>query len=616
MGEDVWNRLGVDISDFISNTKIPLLKCSLINCGQELILLQVLCHLLENGSFDSLNLSAFDITSANIGKNEIHNQLLKIMGIENFSEFLFKQFDAPLTTMLTSKDQIQLGASLTTAFFLSNFSPDYKFFEFFQPALDEFYSEQGLNFELDYRYMLITFFSNFNIRIVTNHYEKGDGIYHAEIQLGESLQSPTFVCENESMLFSKKEVWHQAFENTLFSFQHFFIEPEFLMDKKMYLFLSNIITYSTIEHIEFYHNYGILNAWNFDKIGLIHAQDIMKKAVHYFGSSKKYTAFIRKFSSLNRNCYILIENRLYDYSTALANCFQPSNMNGKEIPCTPKTIVKYYSKIVNPTEDIQRQLVDIDYKLIKMVKPLSDTIAKYALDKDLDAYNYLYCISRNIKVYYEQLNTKPKDDFIDPRKLVGFINNDATFYIFNSQKPVSEQIDMLTEHLEIKRVVFACGYCFASGLKLLNNIFERTLYINVPVDFYIGALQNYDVASPDNLITGIDKTTIKMLNEFLCYHNFSLFTCKDRFYHGKLYIFEGKEKTVICMGSSNISRSAYISNYELNIALTTSPDSELKQGFDMWVKQLRSYSHQIGKLDESMFAENEMKTPSNNGLMN
>ncbi|MDE7311697.1 MAG: hypothetical protein K2N87_08820 [Eubacterium sp.] len=193
------------------------------------------------------------------------------------------------------------------------------------------------------------------------------------------------------------------------------------------------------------------------------------------------------------------------------------------------------------------------------------SIAKYALDKNPDAYIYLYCISRNIKVYYEQLIIKINDP-IDPGKIVGFIHNDATFYIFDSQKPVSEQIDMLTKHLEIKRVVFACGYCFASGLKLLKNIFERILY-KCTRRFLHRCLQNYDAASPDNLITGIDKTTIKMLNEFLCYHNFSLFTCKDRFYHGKLYIFEGKEKTVICMGSSNISRSAYISNYELNIAL-------------------------------------------------
>ena len=61
------------------------------------------------------------------------------------------------------------------------------------------------------------------------------------------------------------------------------------------------------------------------------------------------------------------------------------------------------------------------------------------------------------------------------------------------------------------------------------------------------------------------------------------------------------------MGSSNISRSAFISNYELNIAFITKASSDLFLNFSLWIRQLKRYSKEIAHLDESMFGDNEIK---------
>lgn len=161
--------------------------------------------------------------------------------------------------------------------------------------------------------------------------------------------------------------------------------------------------------------------------------------------------------------------------------------------------------------------------------------------------------------------------------------------------------------MDIQCVKIACGYCFSSGLSLLRNTINKTLFSNIPFELYVGALQNYDESSPENLITGIDKSTVKILNCYLLQSNFQLFTCSDRFYHGKIYFFEGKKETVICLGSSNNSRSAFVSNYELNIVFHTKTDSDLHDSFKLWINQLKHYSRRIDILDEEMFGNNEIK---------
>lgn len=608
MGKGVWENLNIKTPDFVADTKPSLLKRSLINWGQEILLLQVFDHQLDAGKIALLDLLSFDITSINIGSDEVHDRLLKILRIDDFSEFLFENIHAPISITLTPKDKKQLGANFAAAFYLSNFSPDKKFKQFFSSLLFEFFTAYGLDLENDYRYALIAFFSAFNIRIESNNHESENGFYHAEIRIGKSLTAPTFICENESMGFAKKNVWQKGYENTVLSFQKFLTVTEETMNREIFLFLANEIKKSTVTNPDFYRQFGVLNANNINQIGLEETKKIIEKIRQYFENDLDCFELMQTIGKINCNKYILENNKLYKYSDALTSQFIFTKISSKGCPCTSKTVVELYPNIINPSESIQQTLIDVDYKLARRVSPITDKIARYALDRSLDAYNYLSTISDETRLYFEKLSTQAETfEAANLGQISSNLDDKISFLILDSHKSVSKQLENLIANLQIQRAVFACGYCFASGLRLLKDIIDRTVYTDVPVEFYVGALQNYSSSSPDNLITGIDKATISMLKEFLNYHNFSLYTCADRFYHGKLYLLEGADKTVICLGSSNISRSAFVSNYELNIALIVDSDSEIKQKFDLWIQQLRYYSTQLLDLDEAMFGNNEIK---------
>ena len=183
----------------------------------------------------------------------------------------------------------------------------------------------------------------------------------------------------------------------------------------------------------------------------------------------------------------------------------------------------------------------------------------------------------------------------------------VTVSIMDSQKAFHSQLLQMISSMKINRISIACGYCFASGLSLLKETLQQELMSGTPVELYVGSLQNYDEFKDDSLITGIDKSTVRIINQYLSFSNFKLFTCPDRFYHGKLYIFECDKGSVVIAGSSNVSRTAFVSNYELNIAFRIPTDNALLNNFIAWKNQLKYYSKRIEKLNEKMFGNNEVK---------
>ena len=122
-------------------------------------------------------------------------------------------------------------------------------------------------------------------------------------------------------------------------------------------------------------------------------------------------------------------------------------------------------------------------------------------------------------------------------------------------------------------------------------------------------MQKYNTCvDGEGTITGIDKATVQLLNQYLDRENVQLYTCEQRFYHGKIYKFESDSETIICIGSSNISRSAYSLNYELNIGFVLPNDSELKHNFDLLIQRVIKSSVLLDHLDENAFGENEINT--------
>lgn len=368
------------------------------------------------------------------------------------------------------------------------------------------------------------------------------------------------------------------------------------------LFLNGVRNNQIISN-EFYGRFGILSAKNFPNFDRASTWNIISQLKATVDSSI-VNDFLDIVCRANVGLYIEIDEGIWGYSSWLKSVASNREIS-PSLAIKDAQVKEIYSSIVNPSFATQKKLIDADYKLVNRIYPLSDDIAKYALEKSPDAYNYLQFISAETERFFQKL--KQEEEFSDIGSIA--LNSDAetSIVIMDSHKPVHIQIKKLVNELKINRITIACGYCFASGLSLIKDLINYAIDYDIPLELHIGALQKYDESNPNNIITGIDKTTINFLKAFLSRGNFSLYTCPDRFYHGKLYIFEGDETSIICMGSSNVSRAAFVTNYELNIAFITKTKSELYSGFIRWANQLKYHSKQIKYLDESVFGDNEIK---------
>lgn len=601
MGSKLWDRLGIAEPKSI-NTNPSLWKRGFIAWGQELLLLQLLNYNLLLHNLDIVDLSAFDIMTVSIGPEEIHDQMIKVLRINDFLEQFFDDIHVPVNCSLTSKDKTQIGSSIIAAIFLSHFAPDKKFFQFFDNTIEKFYLSKKLNLEIDYRFALITHLSSFDLRVDTNHHEAGNGVYHAEIIIGNGGKPLTFVCENESMRYAKKEVWHIAYESIVSAVQRFFTVGEAAGNEDAVSFFIAKTSKIQTRSASFLSGYGFLSADSIPKLNFNVFNSIFQNA-RQLSDEKEFEAFIATICRVNAGKYIVVDSTICDYGEWLTYRLwgiKPEHVVfDSELPII-------YDRIVNPSAELQKKLIHLDYKQIHRIFPLSDDLAFYALEQNLDAFNYLPVASPAVTTYYEKRKEEQRD-YSDIGMLDGIVGESVAISILDSQKPFHTQVKKLISNFNIKRMMIACGYCFSSGLSLMKDVFERSLQSGVPLEFYVGSLQNYDESNPDNVITGIDKTTVRTLNHYLSFSNFSLFTCPDRFYHGKLYIFEGDTESVVVMGSSNISRSAFVSNYELNIAFTLKKEDVLCSNFVSWLRQLRYYSKRIDFLDENMFGNSEIK---------
>lgn len=601
MNSRLWDHLGIAEPESL-NTNPSLLKRGLMAWGQELLLLQLLDYNLRLHSLDIVDLSAYDIMTVSIGPEEIHDQLIKVLRVNEFLERLFDDMQAPVSDSLTSKGKTQIGSGIIAVIFLSNFAPDKKFIQFFDDTIEKFYSSENLNLEIDYRFALIAHLSAFGLRVETNHHEAGNEIYHAEIIVGNGKNPLTFVCENESMRYAKKEVWHIAYESMVYAVQRFFADGEATGNEDAVRFFIAKTGGIQTNSASFLSGYGFLSADSIPKLNTNLLDSVFQKA-RQFSDEKRFEAFIETVCRINAGKYLAVENAVYEYSEWLRYRLwgtKPRHLvSDSELPTV-------YDHIVNPSPDLQRKLISLDYKQIQHIFPISDALAFYALEQNLDAYNYLSVVNPAVSEYYEKLKGE-QIDYSDIGSLEGIVGESISIAILDSQKPFHTQVRKLIANFAVKKMMIACGYCFSSGLSLLKDVFDYALQSGVPFELYVGSLQNYDESNPDSVITGIDKTTVRELNHYLSFSNFSLFTCPDRFYHGKLYIFEGDTESVVVMGSSNISRSAFVSNYELNIAFTLKNKDVLCTNFVSWLRQLQYYSKRIDSLDENMFSNNEIK---------
>lgn len=600
--KNLWNNIGVSRPDFLKS-KESLFMRGLRNFGEELLLLLILDFHLRESSLDSVDLSLFDEMSISLPPDDIHNQLTQMLNVNDLSSYFFETIDLPEKDSIRSWEGKNVIKKLLSVFFISNFTPEKNFFQYFNNILDEYYNQYTINIEFDHKYLLTKYLSELNIRPKINSYELANGKFTTELIIENGKSILRYCSESESIKQSKKLVWYKAYEKLVILVQNFFFtadENKTEVEEAISFFVNKVC----INHIYnplFYKNYGFLNSKNISKMDISVCKKVLLNIKKLLGN-KKLNSFINLICEINKEKYLCINDQLYNYGEWIMSF---TNSKTPKPVAIDQRLTQIYDQIVNPTIELQKKLIRFDYKDVNKIYPLSNELAIFAIQQNLDAFNYLPYTNPEITLFYEQL--KEKESISDIGTLVQNVGNSVQISILDSHKPLHTQIYSLISQSKIKSVTIACGYCFASGLNLLKNIIEPCLLSDVPFELYVGSLQNYDETHSGDMITGIDKSTVKILNKYLSFPDFSLYTCPDRFYHGKIYIFKSDIKTLVIIGSSNVSKSAFISNYELNIAFLMNNEDELLNNFMKWIKQLRYYSKKIDNLEISMFGDNEIK---------
>lgn len=436
MGKEAWERLGIKPPEVLLQTRVSHLKKALISLGQEIILLQLLDLTLRRPDLNNVDFRPLDQTIINIGPDEVHEQLLKMLRITDITANLFDYMNTPVKGTLSQKEKNQIANGIVTVFFLSNFAPDKKFAQYFSKYIASIYEEVGLNVEIDYRFSTIAFLSALNIRVKTNHHELGNGIFHAEVLLGDGRNVPRYICENESMRTAKKEVWKAAYNDIIVQLQNFFISPNSDCTNASLLLFVNGVRKNQIVSNEFYLRFGILNARNFPNFDRISAWKIIGRLKSVISGSI-INDFFEVVYRANEGLYIEIDGAIFSYSSWLKSV----TLNQEVVPLPAikdSQIVGIYSSIVNPSIATQKKLIDTDYKLVDRIYPLSDDIAKYAIEKSLDAYNYLQFVSVETEEFFQKI--KREEELSDIGALALNSDSETSIMIMDSHKPVHIQI--------------------------------------------------------------------------------------------------------------------------------------------------------------------------------
>lgn len=603
LGAQVWQQAGVPLPSFLNPDKLSKQKRLMFNIGQTVVLLTAYEFCYGSGILDSIDITGLCMSNVSVNRNDLLTQFHKVFQTRELATSLFDALGLSKPGKLSDNDKRQVFQNVAFSFYASNFNPGKAFADVFGKDIAAFYAD-GVEGTIDHRYAVLSFLGKLGI-VADFQGEQNDTTYSASLIVDKKFQ---FHSTGQFKDDVKKELWKKAFDNTLGSVEKFFCgQPTKCPQALLHLLVSKISNLSVGMLMSIDKNMWLLNANSVSEIGVDEYCRILCASKNTLDNTAIWNSLMSALVARNSKYIVCVKSSAYKFSdvlTAFDGCSKIEKL--QPIQFTRANCLSVYQKIINPTKAIQKKIVDIDYRVVRYIEPLSFEVAKYAIDNCLDAFNQIALPSHEIKEYYQRLLAAIEEEEKNSGALTSF-DSKAKIIMFDSNRLLSEQLYELVAPITLRKAVFACGYCFKSGLSMLNKIISKTVYDGIPVQFVVGSLQKYRACvEGDGTITGIDKSTAQLLNQYLDRENVQLFTCENRFYHGKIYKFESDTETVICMGSSNISRSAYASNYELNMGFVLPNDSELKHNFDLLIQRVIKSSALIDHLDENVFGDNEI----------
>lgn len=203
--------------------------------------------------------------------------------------------------------------------------------------------------------------------------------------------------------------------------------------------------------------------------------------------------------------------------------------------------------------------------------------------------------SRLIDVIHEKAQKvlANKNESVDERvEKIPFVGRKCS--VLRNDIVLNELLIELGEKIKATQFLVAVGFSFSSGLRLLKPLMDQIRSNNGRIELVVGALQTYGSSRKN---TKIDRNSIIALNNFRNEYPLILYTYQNSFYHGKFYYIANNNKAFVIIGSSNISKTAYLNNYELNLLFEIDCNNPEEQDFINWFEKFKSECIKVEKLN-------------------
>ena len=194
----------------------------------------------------------------------------------------------------------------------------------------------------------------------------------------------------------------------------------------------------------------------------------------------------------------------------------------------------------------------------------------------------------------DELYQKRLEDYCD------YILNSKDDMMVLRKNTIDSVINGIVRKANITKLYAATGFVFSSGLRLLQESLNIINDRNGKCRIVAGSLNS---CANENVNNKIDKTTVNYLNALIRDKKIELYSYIGAFYHGKFYYLCNEDYAYIIIGSSNISKTAFRSNFELDILHKVKLGSSQDKLFSNWFNGFISQCDKITNLDEKQFED-------------
>ena len=275
----------------------------------------------------------------------------------------------------------------------------------------------------------------------------------------------------------------------------------------------------------------------------------------------------------------------------------------KEFSALEKLLIKY---TINSEQNNEEEMMVVLYNTIANFRAVNFLWEKYNHDLLLHNVSEDWFYDNE----YFRINNWRYDvqEIIDLDELYQKGLEDYCDYILNSQddmmilrkNTIDSVINGIVRKANITKLYAATGFVFSSGLRLLQESLNLVNDRNGKCRIVAGSLISYANKNANNKI---DKTTVQYLNALLRNKKIELYSYMEAFYHGKFYYLCNEDYAYIIIGSSNISKTAFRSNFELDILHKVKLGSSQDKLFSNWFNGFLSQCDKITNLDEKQFED-------------